>query len=99
MYFSHEPSSRAGGGRLNFINFETERIDLCLDFLQQLKHNYLEANGADPPQLCVMATGGGAYRYYDRIREVLGVDVLREDEMECLIIGKRLSPRMCTEPV
>ncbi|KAL9619856.1 MAG: hypothetical protein Q9160_005596 [Pyrenula sp. 1 TL-2023] len=87
VYFSHEPSSRAGGGRLNFINFETERIDLCLDFLQQLKQNYLKANGADPPQLCVMATGGGAYRYYDKIREVLGVDVLREDEMECLIIG------------
>lgn len=34
-----------------------------------------------------MATGGGAYKFYDSIREVLGVDVLREDEMECLIIG------------
>ena len=34
-----------------------------------------------------MATGGGAYKYYDKIRDVLGVDVLREDEMECLIIG------------
>jgi type II pantothenate kinase len=34
-----------------------------------------------------MATGGGAYKFYDKIREALGVDVLREDEMECLIIG------------
>ena len=34
-----------------------------------------------------MATGGGAYKYYDKMREVLGVEVLREDEMECLIIG------------
>lgn len=34
-----------------------------------------------------MATGGGAYKYYERMREMLGVEVLREDEMECLIIG------------
>jgi type II pantothenate kinase len=39
------------------------------------------------PDLCVMATGGGAYKYYDRIKEALGVEVQREDEMECLIIG------------
>ena len=35
-----------------------------------------------------MATGGGAYKYYDRMKEVLEVEVLREDEMECLIIGR-----------
>ena len=29
----------------------------------------------------------GAYKFYDKIRAALGVDVLREDEMECLIIG------------
>jgi type II pantothenate kinase len=34
-----------------------------------------------------MATGGGAFKFYDRIREALGVEVIREDEMECLIIG------------
>jgi len=34
-----------------------------------------------------MATGGGAFKYYDRITEALGVEVMREDEMECLIIG------------
>lgn len=45
-------------------------------------------NGSKPGELCVMATGGGAYKYYDKIREALGVDVLREDEMECLIIGE-----------
>lgn len=38
--------------------------------------------------LYVMATGGGAYKYYDKIRERLGVEVFREDEMECLIVGK-----------
>lgn len=34
-----------------------------------------------------MATGGGAFKFYDQIRQALGVEVLREDEMECLIIG------------
>ena len=48
-------------------------------------------NGSRPGELCVMATGGGAYKFYDKIRDVLGVDVIREDEMECLIIGEFLS--------
>lgn len=34
-----------------------------------------------------MATGGGAYKYYDEMKRVLGVEVLREDEMDCLIMG------------
>ena len=34
-----------------------------------------------------MATGGGAYKFYNRMKEILHVDVIREDEMECLIIG------------
>lgn len=37
-----------------------------------------------------MATGGGAYKYYDKMKQALGVPILREDEMDCLIIG--LSP-------
>lgn len=48
----------------------------------------MQRNGATPQDLCVMATGGGAYKYYDKITEALGVDVHREDEMECLIIGE-----------
>lgn len=35
----------------------------------------------------VMATGGGAHMYYDRLRTDLGVEVRREEEMECLILG------------
>lgn len=62
--------------------------------MKKLKQKHIEmfANGETrrkPLDLCVMATGGGAYKYYDRIKEALdGVEVLREDEMECLIIGK-----------
>jgi type II pantothenate kinase len=35
----------------------------------------------------VMATGGGAHKYYDMLKSELGVEVSREDEMECLITG------------
>lgn len=58
--------------------------------MRTLKSKYQSLNGgtASPSDICVMATGGGAYKYYDMIKDALGgVDVLREDEMECLIIG------------
>lgn len=55
--------------------------------MRHLKDNQQTLNGSNPGQLTVMATGGGAYKYYDKIRDVLGVDVIREEEMECLIIG------------
>ncbi|KAK7751100.1 hypothetical protein SLS62_006929 [Diatrype stigma] len=87
VYFSREADSTDPGGRLNFQSFETDRIDDCIEFMRHLKVNQLALNGSRPGKLYVMATGGGAYKYYDRIRERLGVDVLREDEMECLIIG------------
>lgn len=73
---------------MNFLNFETDRIDLCIDFLQQLKQKQLKLNGSTASQLCVMATGGGAYKFYDKIKDALGVEIIREDEMECLIIGE-----------
>ncbi|KAH7176530.1 fumble-domain-containing protein [Dactylonectria macrodidyma] len=87
VYFSREVDSTDPGGRLNFQNFETDRIDDCLEYMRHLRDNQLMLNGSQPGELCVMATGGGAYKFYDKIREALGVNVLREDEMECLIIG------------
>jgi type II pantothenate kinase len=76
---------------LNFINFETDRIDDCVDFMRELKIKQQKLNGSRPSELCVMVTGGGAYKFYYKIREALRVDVLTEDEMECLIIGEALS--------
>lgn len=58
--------------------------------MKQLKIKQQQLNGSNSGELCVMATGGGAFKYYDKIRDILGVDVLREDEMECLIIGRAL---------
>jgi type II pantothenate kinase len=86
VYFSREPGS-ADGGRLSFLNFETDRIDLCIDFIRELKQNQPRLNGAPAAQLSVMATGGGAYKFYERMRDTLHVKVVREDEMACLIMG------------
>jgi type II pantothenate kinase len=88
VYFSREVESTDAGGRLNFQNFETDRIDDCVEFMKHLRDTELMDNGSHPGELCVMATGGGAYKFYDKIREALGVDVLREEEMECLMIGR-----------
>ena len=72
---------------MNFLKFETDAIGQCFEFLQQLKTKQQRLNGSKPSELCVMATGGGAYKYYDEMKKLLGAEVLREDEMECLIIG------------
>lgn len=71
------------------MSFETSRIDDCVRFMQTLKLKQQTLNGSRPGELSVMATGGGAFKYYDKIKEALGVDITREDEMECLIIGAR----------
>ncbi|KAI0401570.1 fumble-domain-containing protein [Xylaria palmicola] len=87
VYFSREAHSTEPGGRLNFHSFETDHVDDCIELMKHLKDKQLALNGSKPKDLCVMATGGGAFKYHDRITKALGVDVLREDEMACLIIG------------
>ncbi len=87
VYFSREPRSKELGGRLNFLKFETDRIDQCFRFVHELKTKQQTLTGSEPEELCVMATGGGAYKYYDTMKKLLGIEILREDEMECLIIG------------
>lgn len=90
VYFSREVNSNELGGRLNFLKFETNRIEQCLHYINELKTRHQALNNVESSDLCVIATGGGAYKYYDRMREILKVEVLREDEMECLIIGNQL---------
>ena len=87
VYFSQDPYAKELGGRLNFQKFETDRISQCFEFVQQLKTKHQTFNTSKPGDLVVIATGGGAYKYYDEMKKVLGVGVVREDEMECLIMG------------
>ena len=63
---------------LHFLKFETEKIDLCFETLQKLKAHQMTR---------IVATGGGAYKYYDRMKDLLNIEVQREDEMECLMKG------------
>jgi type II pantothenate kinase len=39
----------------------------------------------------IMATGGGAHLFYEKLSEDLGVEVRKEEEMECLIAGLKFS--------
>lgn len=79
------------GGLLNFARFETSNIDGLIEFLQELISSSAKANRVSEERMKsnvkVMATGGGAHMYYDRLKRDLGVEVLREEEMECLILG------------
>ena len=86
VYFTRDPRN-SGGGKLNFTKFETEHIEDCIAFLKRL----VGGNRDGSPRrrkMCVMATGGGSYKFYERMKKQLDVEVIQEDEMECLIVGK-----------
>ncbi|KAL8772009.1 MAG: hypothetical protein Q9209_002674 [Squamulea sp. 1 TL-2023] len=87
VYFSREPNSKELGGRLNFLKFETDRIDQCLEFVKGLQDEFQLQNGSRSQKMSIMATGGGAYKFYEDMKRILGIEVLREDEMDCLIMG------------
>ena len=79
------------GGSLNFERFETDRIEECVEFIRSLIERSAEANEVSIEEMRkgvkIMATGGGAHKFYELFSGSLGVEVLREDEMECLIEG------------
>ena len=79
------------GGSLNFERFETDNIGECVEFIQALIECSAQVNGVSIEEMRkgvkIMATGGGAHRFYELFRHTLNVEVRREDEMECLIEG------------
>ncbi|KAF7347419.1 Pantothenate kinase [Mycena venus] len=79
------------GGSLNFERFETDSIDECVQFIQSLIERSAEVNGVSIEEMRkgvkIMATGGGAHKFYELFHDTLCVEVRREDEMECLIEG------------
>ncbi|KAK9370188.1 type II pantothenate kinase [Lipomyces kononenkoae] len=95
VYFTRDDDSV--GGRLNFTMFETENVEDLFAFMSKLisaKRQSIsdgsaeaEATSAEKKKVYIMATGGGAYKFYDRMRKELDVEIWREDEMECLIVG------------
>ncbi|WWC86213.1 pantothenate kinase [Kwoniella dendrophila CBS 6074] len=85
------PAPPLPGGLLNFARFETENIEDLIQFLNDLIKTSASANRVSLEKMQknvkVMATGGGAHMYYDRLKKELNVQVTREEEMECLILG------------
>lgn len=79
------------GGSLNFEKFETDNIEECVTFIQALIERSATLNGVPIEEMRngvkIMATGGGAHRFFELFSDQLHVEVQREDEMECLIEG------------
>lgn len=81
------------GGRLHFVKFETGKLTECLDFIssKQLHRGGVDSpswrSGAQPDNIVIKATGGGAFKYADLFKERLGVSLEKEDEMDCLVAG------------
>ncbi|GBC02343.1 hypothetical protein RclHR1_04580011 [Rhizophagus clarus] len=89
VYFSKRPNV-SEGGRLNFVKFETEKIDECIDFIGNLIAARRHPDSSDldlKKKIVIKATGGGAHKFYDSFIHKLKVKVEKEDEMECLITG------------
>ncbi|KAF7809300.1 pantothenate kinase 1 [Senna tora] len=78
-------------GRLNFKKFETSKTNDCIEFIKSMKLHLVGSHQQDNPgsQTTVVkkATGGGAYKYTDLFRERLGINLDKEDEMDCLVRG------------
>ncbi|KAI5479843.1 hypothetical protein MNV49_002655 [Pseudohyphozyma bogoriensis] len=79
------------GGRLNFTKFETSQMTSLISFLSTLISSSAASNRVPlevmKRNVKIMATGGGAHKFYDRLRDELGVEVRKEEEMDCLVLG------------
>ena len=81
------------GGSINFERFETENIGALVTFISDLITRSAEANGVSIDEMRrgvkIMATGGGGFKFGELFEKELRVEVLREDEMDCLIEGMK----------
>lgn len=79
------------GGRLNFTKFETSDLSSLISYLETLISSSAQANRV-PVEVMkrnvkIMATGGGAQKFHEQLHDALGIEVRREEEMECLVLG------------
>ncbi|CAK9783712.1 fumble [Cutaneotrichosporon oleaginosum] len=106
--WSRDPRWRRGsvpdplpGGLVNFARFETACVEELIEFLKDLIAESAKANRVSLDRMKsmvkVMATGGGAHKFYDELSRELGVEVTREEEMECLILGLGFAARVPEE--
>lgn len=81
VYF--QKATNGSGGNIHFIRFETEPIEKCIGFISSLVDDALKQS----VKLTVVATGGGAFKYYNQFKDHLSTLVVREDEIQCLVTG------------
>jgi len=79
------------GGSLNFEVFETDNLQDCVDFIQDLIERSAHVNRVTVEEMKkgvqIIGTGGGAHKFKEVFEETLGMKIEREDEMDCLITG------------
>ena len=71
--------SRELGGDFHFLQFETRHMDSAMDLI--LSHNLhlsIKEMGA---------TGGGAHKFANAWERVLGIDILKQEELDSLVAG------------
>jgi type II pantothenate kinase len=83
----HQMVQHFPGGSMNFEQFETDNIDECVCFVKDSVEWPAEVNGVSVEEMKkgmkIVLTGCGAHELFG---EALGgVDMCKEDEMECLI--------------
>lgn len=83
VYLTKDPHN-AGGVRLNFYKIETDKIDQFIRFIRSIMDTQFDHYKQTPT---IIATGGGAHKYHDKLSSELNCRIQREDEMQCLIIG------------
>lgn len=88
VYFTKDEKSN--GVRLKFFKIETDRIEEFIGFIKSTLKNYHRTKNTDRDgkKVTIIATGGGAHKYYDKLSNALpNCKIQKEDEMQCLIIG------------
>jgi Pantothenate kinase, acetyl-CoA regulated len=71
--------SRALGGEVHFVQFETRFLQQAMDLI---RINDLHLNISK-----MGATGGGAHKYADKWEQLLGIEIVRQDESDSLVAG------------
>jgi pantothenate kinase len=71
--------SRALGGEVHFLQFETRFLPQAMDLI---RINDLHLNISK-----MGATGGGAHKYAEKWEQMLGIEIVRQDELDSLVAG------------